>query len=205
MLLGKIISSFIILTDTRHIFAGIDSTGFKVTHASQYYTERAKLRRKYAKLSIGTDILQQIICNTRIMRAPTRHDNIDFRPVITRTSEMVPLCIVVGDKGYDSEDNQILVREKLRAFSIIPTRYEDVPIWRTYGRYRKQMKHGYSKILYHQRNKDETIVSVIKRLFEEHINSRHVRTQNRELSFRCIAYNLYRLANLLVIVTMVST
>jgi hypothetical protein len=100
--------------------------------------------------------------------------------MITRTSEMVPLCIVVGDKGYDGEDNHILVREKLCAFSIIPTRYENVPIWRTYGRYRKQMKRGYSKILYHQRNKDETIVSVIKMLFEEHISSRHVRTQNRE-------------------------
>lgn len=32
MLLEKIISSFIILTRTRHIVAGIDSTGFKVTH-----------------------------------------------------------------------------------------------------------------------------------------------------------------------------
>jgi hypothetical protein len=168
--------------------------------------ERDKLRRKkYAKLSIGADILQQIICNIRIRRAPTRHDNIDFRSVITRTSEIMPLSIVVGDKGYDSEDNHILVREKLHAFSIIPTRYEDVPIWRTYGRYRKQMKRSYSKPLYHQRNKDETIVSVIKRLFGEHISSRHVRTQNRELSFRCIAYNLHRLTNLLVIVTMVST
>jgi hypothetical protein len=68
----------------------------------------------------------------------------------------MPLSIVVGDKSYDSEDNHILVvREKLHAFSIIPTRYEDVPIWRTYGRYRKHMKHSYSKPLYHQRNKDE--------------------------------------------------
>ena len=36
-LLGKIISSFIILTGTRCIFAGIDSTGFKMTYASEYY------------------------------------------------------------------------------------------------------------------------------------------------------------------------
>jgi len=52
-----IIASFIILTGTRYIFAGIDSTGFKLTHASEYYTERAKLRkrRKYTKLSIGAD------------------------------------------------------------------------------------------------------------------------------------------------------
>jgi len=53
-------------------------TGFKITHASQYYTERTGLRRKYAKLSIWADVLQQIICNIRIKRAPTRHDNIDL-------------------------------------------------------------------------------------------------------------------------------
>ena len=45
-ILAKIIASFIILTGTRHIFAGIDSTGFKLTHASEYYTKRAKLRRR---------------------------------------------------------------------------------------------------------------------------------------------------------------
>jgi hypothetical protein len=71
--------------------------------------------------------------------------------------------------------------------------------------YRKQMKRGYSKLLYNQRNKDETILSVIKRLFGEHITSRLVRTtQNRELCLRCIAYNMHRLTNL-VIILVVST
>ena len=41
-LLEKIISSFIVISGTKHIFAGIDSTGFKMTHASQYYTERTE-------------------------------------------------------------------------------------------------------------------------------------------------------------------
>jgi hypothetical protein len=78
MALGKINSSFILFTGTRHIFAGIDSTGFKITHASEYYTSRAKLRRKkYAKLSIGADVLKQIVCSIKIRRAPTRHDNIE--------------------------------------------------------------------------------------------------------------------------------
>ena len=69
----------------------------------------------------------------------------------------------------------------------------------------KQMKRGYSKIPYHQRNKDETIISLIKRLFGEQItSSRLVRTQNKELSLRCIAYNTHRLTNL-VIIAMFST
>ena len=148
-----------------------------------------------------TDLLQQIICNIKIRRAPTRHDNIDFKLVITKTSEILPLSIVVGDRGYDSEENHIMVREKLGSFSVIPARNEDIPIWKTYGRYRKQMKRGYSKTLYHHRNKDETIISVIKRLFGEHITlSRLVKTQNRELSFRCIAYNIHRLTNLTIII-----
>ncbi|MGC2684304.1 MAG: hypothetical protein WA323_20780 [Candidatus Nitrosopolaris sp.] len=73
---------FIILTKIGQLFVGIDSSGFKATHASQYYTERAKLRRrKYIKLSLAADVLQQIICTIKIRRAPTRHDSIDFRPL----------------------------------------------------------------------------------------------------------------------------
>ncbi len=141
--------------------------------------------------------LLELICSSKsyvlfkIRRAPTRHDNMDFRPIVTRTSDILPVSVVIGDKGYDSEDNHSLVREDLHAFSVIPSRYECVPIWRTHGRYRKQMKRGYSKVLYNQRNKDETVISVIKRLFGEHLMSRLTRTQNRELSFRCITYNMH--------------
>ena len=62
--------------------------------------------------------------------------------------------------------------EDLHAFSIIPAHNEHVPIWRTHGRYRKEKKRGYYKLLYNQINKDEMIVSVIKRLFREHLMSR---------------------------------
>jgi hypothetical protein len=211
-ILERIISSFILLLGniTRKIFIGIDSSGFKLSNTSQYYTDKVNLqkkkkKKKYLKLSIGGEVLCQIICALKIRRAPTtRHDTIDFLPIVEGSSEILPLSIVVADKGYDSEGNHTFVREILHAFTIIPARYEDVPIWRTYGKYRKQMKRGYSKILYNQRNKDETIMSVIKRLFGECIKSTLVRTQNRELSFRCIAYNMHRLTNLVIIV-MVST
>ena len=96
---------------------------------------------------LGADVLQQIICTIKIRRAPTRHDNIDFKPIITRIAEILPLSVVTADKGYDSEDNRLFVREGLHAFSVIPARYEHVPIWRTHGTYRKQIKRWYPSVV----------------------------------------------------------
>jgi len=126
-LLERIISSFILLlTNIGKIFAGIDSTGFKITitNASQYYyAERTGLRRKYAKLSIGADVIQQIICTVKIRRAPTKHDNIyRFQANYNKQRRQISflsLSVVTADKGYDSEDNHILVREQQHAFSVM--------------------------------------------------------------------------------------
>ena len=61
--------------------------------------------------------------------------------MITRISKIKRLSVIVVDKAYGSEDNHVLVREKLNGLSIIPSRYEkDVPIWKTRGKYRKEMK-----------------------------------------------------------------
>jgi hypothetical protein len=51
-LLEKIISSLIVICGTKHIFAEIDLTGFKITRALQYYTKQTGLRSKYVKLCI---------------------------------------------------------------------------------------------------------------------------------------------------------
>ena len=141
-ILEKIISSFMILTKIGQLFIGINSSGFKATHASQ-----------------------QIICTIKIRRAPTRYDSIGFRPLISKTSKILPLSVVIGDKAYDSEVNHVLVRDVFNSFSVIPARYEHVPIWRTHGRYRRQIKHGHSKILYHQRNHNFSYKKAIWRTY----------------------------------------
>ena len=47
-----------------------------------------------------------------------------------------------------NEDNHVLVREKLNGFSVILLRHEkDVPMRKTLGNSKKEMKRGYSKIL----------------------------------------------------------
>jgi hypothetical protein len=121
--LERIVSPFILLSSVKHIFFGIDFSGFNPTNASHDYSERSKLRKKnWIKLSIGGDMLQQLICNIKVKRAPARHDNVDFQPIITKTSDIKPLSVAVADKGCDSEENHVLVREHLKAYGIIPPR-----------------------------------------------------------------------------------
>ena len=112
-------------------------------------------------LSIGAELREQIECSLKI-GAP-KHDTTDFKPIMERTSNIIPLSIAVANKGYDSETNHEFVREELDAVSIILARYEDVPVWRKHGRCRKQMKRRFYTYLYHQRNKNEAILSVMKR------------------------------------------
>jgi len=50
-LLEKIISTFIVISGTKHIFVGIDLTGFKIILASRYSAHRIGLRRKYANIN----------------------------------------------------------------------------------------------------------------------------------------------------------
>jgi len=98
-------------------------------------------------LSVGADVLEQIIYRIKIRRSPhARHDNIDFKPIITRTSEIKPISVAVADKGIDNEENQALVLEHLIAYSVIHSRNMYVPIWMIHGNYRKQMTRGYARL-----------------------------------------------------------
>ena len=176
-LMYRIVSSFMLPTKIRKLFVGMDASGFRSGNASSYYTDKAGKRKKYIRLSMGAELKEQVAYSLKTRRAP-KHDTMDLRPIMERASSMMPLSIVVADKGYDSEDgeaNHEFVRKEPDAASIMPARYEDVPVWRTYGRYGKQVKKRFYNQLYHQRNKNETILSVIKKMSGDRIASRMVK------------------------------
>lgn len=154
-----------------------------------------KKTKRFLKLTIGAELRHQIVTSLKIRRGPA-NDNLDFKPVCKKAHEVMPLRRGIGDKGYDDEKNHEFLRDELHVDSIIPARYEDVPVWRTHGKYRKEMKRGYSKKKYHQRSKDETIFSVVKRVMGDNVRSVRVKAQNNELRFRLTAYNANRIANL---------
>jgi len=151
--------------------------------------------RRFVKLTIGAELRTQLVTAIKVRRGPA-NDNRDFEPVVRRAHAIKRIKVGIGDKGYDAEKNHELLREELHAQSIIPARHEDVPIWRTRGRYRKEMKRGYSKKTYHQRSKDETIFSVIKRTMGDEVRSIGVKGQNNEMRLKIISYNAARIASL---------
>ena len=117
--------------------------------------------RRFLKLTIGAELRRQLVTSVKVRRGP-RSDIIDFGPVVRKAHSVRPIGVGIGDKGYDSEGSHRLLRDELHATSMIPPRMEEVPLWRTEGRYRKEMKRHFSERVYRQRAKDETIFSVVK-------------------------------------------
>ena len=112
-----------------------------------------------------------MITSSKLRRGPN-NDNVDFIPVTGKADSFKSIGIGIADKAFDDESNHAFLREELHALSVIPARNEDVPIWRTKGKYRKDMKRGYSKKMYHQRSKVETIFYVIKKTMGDDIMSK---------------------------------
>ena len=82
-------------------------------------------------------------------------------------------------KGYDSEKIHALIREEIKADSILLLRKRKRK--KIKGKYRKQLYLSFDKTKYNKRNIAETTFSVIKRNFGEILTARKFRNQVRKL------------------------
>jgi len=201
--LEKIMAGFILFTTTINVRTGIDATGLQPTRASAYYTtvlkRNKKFRRKikkHIKLTTYVDLDKQIIISQKIRRGPA-NDNRDFKPAIKKGKKVLDkakkrIKSVDADKGYDSEENHRFVVEDLEAEDRIRLKNKDKPIWRTRGQYRKKQKRRIKRLRRNYRSKNETIISVIKRISGSTVRSIKVAMQNKEILFKEIIYNAGR-------------
>jgi hypothetical protein len=192
---------------------GQDGTGFKAKKISHYYVFRLEYfqrknkkkkgrpskkrkRKKYIYVQIMVELRTQLPIAVLITRKPADDYN-KFEPVARKVIKLgKSIKLVVLDKGYDAEKVHEFIREVLGAESIIPARNEDVPVYKTSGRYRKLMKKGYSKKKYHQRSKNETVNSVVKRKWGDGTLALDWRLQNKEILFRLILYAARRFTSI---------
>ena len=175
-----------------NVFVGIDSTGFSLIKGSHHYCKRIKrkFRKKdFIKYSGIADLNNGLILATRI-RKKKRHDTKDFKPLLRRARRQTRIKVIAGDKGYDDEKNHEFAREKIGAESIIPLRNEKVPVWRTHGKYRKQLKREFPKKKYNKRARKESVISVVKRKYGSVLYSVKFKTQKNEVLFKVLGYNV---------------
>ena len=174
------ISRFIGIISPDSIFAGIDATGFENRHATPYYSYRCNIRHAFTKMSAGSDMKSQLICAVVIQHHPISHDIKHFPKLFSQMLGIIPMKVMVLDKGYDAEPIHKMIRDE-NVISMIPVRNRGYRISRTKGRYRKLMRREFDETLYHERNKTETIFSVIKRRFDSEIKSYDDTMKTKEL------------------------
>lgn len=188
----KMIERFLSSTySARQHRIAIDATGFKINTQSEYMALRFGIETKYkhfAKLTVGMNTKTQQVVGAAIHTGP-RNDNKDFLPTIKKIKGRI--LSVIADKGYDSRKNHEYVIRTLHAKSVICVSDKKISS-HCRSTLRKRVLNNFDHAEYGQRNKSETVFSILKNCYGSKLRSRSLYMRRIEILLKLIAYNLRR-------------
>lgn len=170
-----------------------DSTGYEVGHTSFYFRSRRGKRKFYVprwpKLSACVDLDSHLIVSACISIGPSR-DTVEAAAIVRKAHRRVHFRRVIWDGGCDSETFHELVRDELKAHSLVPIKSGTKTRKWPPTKYRRQMKRRFFKRLYGQRWQIESAFSRHKRRLSSSLRAKTWSAQQSEAYMRIVVHNL---------------
>jgi len=168
----------------------LDPTHFQITRPSVAYCKRIKRkleREPNRKVSIATGTRSLRIIDAIIYAYPKRNGLDDLDKVL---GHWVKGRTIVADAEFDAEDRFHQKVLALGGKGVAPLRHKNIPIHRTNGSRRKQLRRKWPGRSYHRRPLTETANSMLKRGMGETLRGRTVGQQARHFYMKCFTHNI---------------
>ena len=168
----------------------LDPTHFEIGRPSISYCNRTKrnlMRDPNRKCTIVTGTRSLRILDGFIRKDHHRNGLNDIPWMLDTWVEGMMLA---ADTEFDAEDrfHQLVIAAGGKG--VAPLRHADIPVWRTNGSRRKQLRRKWPGRTYHRRVLAETANSMLKRGLGSTLRGRTVGQQARHFFAKCFTHNM---------------
>ena len=170
--------------------AALDPTHFQISRPSVSYCKRIKRkleREPNRKVTIVTGTRSLLIIDA-IIRKDHHRNGLDDIPLLM--NDWVKGKTIAADTEFDAEErfHEAVIAAKGRG--VAPLRHKGVPLHRTQGARRKQLRRKWPGRSYHRRPLAETANSMLKRGMGETLRGKTVGMQARHFYMKCFTHNM---------------
>ena len=168
----------------------LDPTHFQISRPSVAYCKRTKRdleREPNRKTTIVTGTRSLRILDA-IIRKDHHRNGLDDIPQLM--NEWVKGKTVAADTEFDAEKRFHEIIIKAGGKGVVPLRHKSIPLWRTKGSRRKELRRKWPGRTYHRRPMAETANSMLKRGMGETLRGRTVGQQARHFYAKCFTHNM---------------
>lgn len=153
--------------------------------------------KRHPKLSVVADCSSHLVLALRTGRGPSP-DVHQLKDTLRGMPKSVRVKLLLGDAGYDSEENHRHIREDVGCQTLIPPWHGRPSKKPATGLFRRVMQKAFRKKpkSFGQRWQVETTFSMVKRDLGAALSARDYWSQNRELALRVLTHNIMIVAAL---------